>query len=339
VRRFREGAEAVPDGILTLQEDFTIVWCNKEVIALLGLQWPTDQGQRLDNLIRRPDFLNYLSAGQYDEPLELQSPVDPLSLLEIRVTSYANSQLMMVVRDITLIKQLEEMRRDFIANVSHELRTPLTVMSGYLEMLDPEMPPPPTVWKKAQKTMLNQSNRMASLVDQLLILTRIENSDRTDFDDEIDVSSMLDAIYLEAEQLAKNKHHTITLTSDESLNVIGKEQELRSAFSNLVFNAVRYTPDNGKIEIIWQKKKQGAEFSVKDNGEGIAIEHIHRLTERFYRVDQARSRDTGGSGLGLAITKHVLSRHDSHLNISSKVNAGSKFSFFIPKERLKINKL
>lgn len=339
IRRFREGAEAVPDGVLVLQDDLAIVWCNKESIALLGLQWPLDHGQRLDNLIRRPDFIKYMRSKEYLEPLELQSPIDPHSVLEVRVTPYAAAQLMMVVRDVTLIKQLEEMRRDFIANVSHELRTPLTVMSGYLEMFDPDMAPPPAMWSKAQQTMLEQCKRMASLVEQLLALARIENSDKPDFEEEVDISDMLMNIYREAEQLNQEKQHTIALNIDDTLNVIGKEQELRSAFSNLVFNAIRYTPKGGEIIITWQKNETGAEFSVEDNGDGIATEHIHRLTERFYRVDQARSRDTGGSGLGLAITKHVLTRHDSHLNISSKVGEGSIFSFSFSRERLKNKKL
>jgi two-component system phosphate regulon sensor histidine kinase PhoR len=260
-------------------------------------------------------------------------------VLEVRVTPYAASQLMMVVRDVTLIKQLEEMRRDFIANVSHELRTPLTVMSGYLEMFDPDMAPPPAMWGKAQQTMLEQCKRMASLVEQLLALARIENSDKPDFEEEVDISDMLMNIYREAEQLNQEKHHSIELNVDESINIIGKEQELRSAFSNLVFNAIRYTPEGGEIIITWRKNGRGVEFSVEDNGDGIAPEHIHRLTERFYRVDQARSRDTGGSGLGLAITKHVLSRHDSHLNISSKVGEGSVFSFSFSNERIKNKRL
>ena len=339
IRRFREGAEAVPDGVLVLQNDLAIVWCNKEGIGLLGLQWPLDHGQRLDNLIRNPVFIKYMRSEDFAEPLELQSPVDPLNILEVRVTPYAASQYMMVVRDVTLIKQLEEMRRDFIANVSHELRTPLTVMSGYLEMLDPDMTPPPAVWKKAQGTMLEQCNRMASLVEQLLALARIENADKPDFEEEVNVPEMLTSIYHEAEQLGCEKQHQITLQLDDTLNLMGKSQELRSAFSNLVFNAVRYTSAGGEIKITWQRSEFGAEFSVEDNGDGIAAEHIHRLTERFYRVDQARSRDTGGSGLGLAITKHVLSRHDSHLNISSTLGVGSTFSFNFKNERIKINRL
>ena len=337
IRRFREGAEAVPDGVLVLQDDLAIVWCNKEAIALLGLQWPLDHGQRLDNLIRRPAFIKYMHSKEFAEPFELASPIDNASLLEVRITPYAASQYMMVVRDVTLIKQLEQMRRDFIANVSHELRTPLTVMSGYLEMLDPDMTPPPAIWSKAQQTMLDQCNRMASLVEQLLALARIENAEKPDLEDTVDVPAILHAIYREAEQLNQEKGHSITLSLDDRLFIMGKEQELRSAFSNLLFNAINYTPKGGKIDVYWQLNEDGcAEYRVTDNGDGIAPEHIHRLTERFYRVDQARSRDTGGSGLGLAITKHVLSRHDSHLNISSKVGEGSKFNFFFPKERLKI---
>jgi two-component system phosphate regulon sensor histidine kinase PhoR len=243
-------------------------------------------------------------------------------------------QLMMVVRDISRLKQLEQMRKDFVANVSHELRTPLTVVTGYLEMMDEDNLPPPSMWAKAHHTMIEQCHRMDSLVNQLLSLSRIEGARKYDNDKPVRVPDMLALISTEANSLNKEKDHQISFDVDPDLDIVGAADELRSAFSNLVFNAIHYTKPNGNIHVQWQIKDDQAYFSVTDNGDGIAPEHIHRLTERFYRVDKARSRKTGGSGLGLAITKHVLTRHDSHLNIRSEVGKGSCFSFAFPKTRI-----
>jgi two-component system phosphate regulon sensor histidine kinase PhoR len=327
IRRFRDGAEAVPDAVVVLQNDLSIVWCNQLALKVLGLQWPTDHGQRLDNLIREPKFAKYMHKGEFDDALELDNGHSIEQVLEFRVMPYASTQLMVVVRDVTRLKQLEQMRKDFVANVSHELRTPLTVVTGYLEMMDGDMMPPPAMWNKAQNTMLEQCKRMDSLVSQLLSLSRIEGARRQDNDKAINVPQLLGYIHTEANSINQDKGHELIFNIDKTLDIKGSEDELRSAFSNLVFNAIHYTKPDGKVEVCWQRKNNKACFSVTDNGDGIAPEHINRLTERFYRVDKARSRTTGGSGLGLAITKHVLTRHDSKLNISSEVNKGSCFSF------------
>ncbi|PLT25283.1 phosphate regulon sensor histidine kinase PhoR [Pseudoalteromonas sp. MelDa3] len=327
IRRFRDGAEAVPDAVVVLQNDLSIVWCNQLALKVLGLQWPTDHGQRLDNLIREPKFAKYMHKGEFDDALELDNGHSIEQVLEFRVMPYASTQLMVVVRDVTRLKQLEQMRKDFVANVSHELRTPLTVVTGYLEMMNGDMMPPPAMWNKAQNTMLEQCKRMDSLVSQLLSLSRIEGARRQDNDKAINVPQLLGYIHTEANSINQDKGHELIFNIDKTLDIKGSEDELRSAFSNLVFNAIHYTKPGGKVEVCWQRKNNKACFSVTDNGDGIAPEHINRLTERFYRVDKARSRTTGGSGLGLAITKHVLTRHDSKLNISSEVNKGSCFSF------------
>ncbi|WP_350585943.1 phosphate regulon sensor histidine kinase PhoR [Pseudoalteromonas sp. RB2-MNA-CIBAN-0110] len=327
IRRFRDGAEAVPDAVVVLQNDLSIVWCNQLALKVLGLQWPTDHGQRLDNLIREPKFAKYMHKGEFDDALELDNGHSIEQVLEFRVMPYASTQLMVVVRDVTRLKQLEQMRKDFVANVSHELRTPLTVVTGYLEMMDGDMMPPPAMWNKAQNTMLEQCKRMDSLVSQLLSLSRIEGARRQDNDKAINVPQLLTYIQTEAQSINQDKEHELIFDVDTSLDIKGSEDELRSAFSNLVFNAIHYTKPGGKVEVCWQRKNDKACFSVTDNGNGIAPEHINRLTERFYRVDKARSRTTGGSGLGLAITKHVLTRHDSQLNITSEVGKGSCFSF------------
>ncbi|MBE0358800.1 phosphate regulon sensor histidine kinase PhoR [Pseudoalteromonas aliena] len=327
IRRFRDGAEAVPDAVIVLQNDLSIVWCNQLALKVLGLQWPTDHGQRLDNLIREPKFAKYMHKGEFDDALELDNGHAVEQILEFRVMPYASTQLMVVVRDVTRLKQLEQMRKDFVANVSHELRTPLTVVTGYLEMMDSDMMPPPAMWGKAQKTMLEQCKRMDSLVSQLLSLSRIEGARRQDNDKAINVPLLLSYIKTEAQSINQDKGHELIFDIDDRLDIKGSEDELRSAFSNLVFNAIHYTKPGGKVNVCWQRKNDQACFTVTDNGDGIAAEHINRLTERFYRVDKARSRTTGGSGLGLAITKHVLTRHDSQLNITSELAKGSCFSF------------
>jgi len=334
IRRFRDGAEAVPDAVIVLQNDLSIVWCNQLALKVLGLQWPTDHGQRLDNLIREPKFAKYMHRGEFNEALELDNGHSVEQILEFRVMPYASSQLMVVVRDVTRLKQLEQMRKDFVANVSHELRTPLTVVTGYLEMMDGDMMPPPAIWNKAQNTMLEQCKRMDSLVNQLLSLSRIEGARRQDNDKPVNVPQLLSYIKTEAQSINQDKGHELTFNIDDTLDITGSEDELRSAFSNLVFNAIHYTKPGGKVDICWQRNDNRAYFSVTDNGDGIAPEHINRLTERFYRVDKARSRTTGGSGLGLAITKHVLTRHDSQLNISSELGKGSCFSFYFSKDKI-----
>ncbi|PAJ75835.1 two-component system sensor histidine kinase PhoR [Pseudoalteromonas sp. NBT06-2] len=334
IKRFREGAEAVPDAVIVLQKDLSIVWCNKLAVHVLGLEWPGDSGQRLDNLIRHPKFAHYMQANDYYEPLELDSPLGTEQMLEFRVMPY-ETQLMVVVRDVTELKMLEQIRKDFVANVSHELRTPLTVISGYLEMMDAESMPPLGVWGKAHGTMSEQCQRMNALVNQLLILSRMEGPRKTEQDELVDVPNMLKLILIQTETLNIDKKHVIELDIDQKLFMFGKVEELRSAFSNLIFNAIHYIPEPGHIRIVWKIKDAEPYFAVYDNGDGIAPEHIGRLTERFYRVDQARSRKTGGSGLGLAITKHVLSRHESHLDIVSKVGQGSCFSFSFSSERVK----
>ncbi|KTD99090.1 phosphate regulon sensor histidine kinase PhoR [Pseudoalteromonas sp. CR1] len=334
IRRFRDGAEAVPDAVIVLQNDLSIVWCNQLALKVLGLQWPTDHGQRLDNLIREPKFAKYMHKGNFDEALELDNGHAIEQVLEFRVMPYATTQLMVVVRDVTRLKQLEQMRKDFVANVSHELRTPLTVVTGYLEMMDSDNLPPPAMWNKAQTTMLEQCKRMDSLVSQLLSLSRIEGSRRQDNDKAINVPQLLGYIQTEAQSINQDKGHELIFDIDSTLDIKGSEDELRSAFSNLVFNAIHYTKPGGKIQVSWLRKNNMACFTVIDNGDGIAAEHINRLTERFYRVDKARSRTTGGSGLGLAITKHVLTRHDSKLNITSEVGKGSCFSFYFSTDKI-----
>jgi len=332
VRRFRDGAEALPDAIVVLRLDWTIIWCNRLAQQLAGLRWPTDENQRLDNLIRNPEFAAYLQQQQFEQPIELPSPLMDELTLEYRLLPYGEKQFLLIIRDITQIKQLEQIRKDFVANVSHELRTPLTVLQGYLEMMEPEQLPQAAIWQKAHGVMLDQTKRMDSLVQQLLTLSRIEAASKVHYDEEVDVPSLLALLEQEAHSLNRDKQHKISFSVDNELRVTGSREELRSAFSNLISNAIKYTPDHGEISVSWTREHQKAVFTVSDNGEGIAPQHVKRLTERFYRVDQARARNTGGTGLGLAIVKHVLTRHQSKLMIFSEPKKGSTFSFALPPE-------
>lgn len=332
VKRFREGSEALPDAAVVVDANAAIVWCNRLARIELGLQWPQDAGRRIDNLIRHPKFVEFFHSGNYDYPIEVPSPSNIQKIFEYRIMPYGDKHLLLIARDVTRITQLEQMRKDFVANVSHELRTPLTVLNGYLEMLPNAEDLPPEFLTKALNEMSEQSVRMQSLVEQLLVLSRIEASAERVFEKVVEVSQVLSTIESEAATLNKDKHHTITFDVEPGLNVYGIETELRSAFSNLIFNAIHYTPAPGNIHIEWRRLANQARFSVKDNGEGIAEKHLNRLTERFYRVDKARSRKTGGSGLGLAIVKHVLSHHNSKLEIRSELGVGSEFSFSFSSE-------
>ncbi|MGF1725120.1 phosphate regulon sensor histidine kinase PhoR [Photobacterium nomapromontoriensis] len=330
IRRFRSGAESLPDAVVVFRSEGNIVWCNKLAQHLLGFRWPDDAGQPISNLLRSPDFVRYLSKQSFDEPLEITSPMNYDRTLELRIMHYTEGEYLMAVRDVSQVKQLEGMRRNFFANVSHELRTPMTVLQGYLEMSkDPEMLVGP-MWDKAHGVMTEQLVRMNSLVEQLLTLSKIEAAPIIELEEIIDVPAMLSGLEKEAVSLSGGDEHLFTFEVDTSLKVLGDEDQLRSAISNLVYNAVKHTPTNAEVKVRWYLSAAGPRLEVIDRGQGIEPQHIHRLTERFYRVDKARSRETGGSGLGLAIVKHALSHHDAYLEIESEVGVGSTFAFTLP---------
>lgn len=332
IRRFRLGAESLPDAAIVFNNDRTLVWCNSLAQKMLGFQWPEDMGNRIDNFLRQPEFIEYLELENYEKPFEFPSPVNELTILECRIAPFEKDKWTLIARDITQIKQIEQMRKDFIANVSHELRTPLTVMRGYLELLTESDVPEAAIWKKAHAMMNEQTIRMDGLVNQLLTLTKLENKQFVLAQSKVNVARLLQMIAEEAKTLSENKH-IINLDIDPDLFIRSSEEQIRSAFSNLVFNAARYTPAGETINISWKELDNGdAKFVCRDTGDGIPAEHLSRLTERFYRVNQARTRDSGGSGLGLSIVKHILANHNSDLEISSQVNVGSTFSFTIPAE-------
>ncbi|MCA7011367.1 phosphate regulon sensor histidine kinase PhoR [Dickeya dadantii] len=326
IKRFRSGAESLPDAVVITTEEGGIIWCNRLAQHLLSFRWPEDNGQNILNLLRYPEFTQYMQQQDFSRPLTLT--LKNAHHVEFRVMPYSEGQLLMVARDVTQMHQLEGARRNFFANVSHELRTPLTVLQGYLEMMNDESLDG-ALQSKALHTMQEQTRRMDGLVRQLLTLSRIEAAAAIDLNEKVDIPLMLRVLKREADTLSQGRHE-IVFRVNEQLQVFGNEEQLRSAVSNLVYNAVNHTPQGTRIEVCWQQTPQGAQFQVSDNGPGIAAEHLPRLTERFYRVDKARSRQTGGSGLGLAIVKHALSHHDSRLEILSEEGAGSRFMFTLP---------
>jgi two-component system phosphate regulon sensor histidine kinase PhoR len=329
LRRFREAAEALPDAAIVFRADGALLWSNKLAQFYFGLRWPEDAGQRLSNLIRHPEFSVYLSKGQFDDALTIPSPVRDSLDIEIRIMPYSDDQFLLVARDVTQVKRLDSMRREFVANVSHELKTPLTVLQGYLEMLEDPEQTPPAMLKKAVENMNAQSDRMANLVDQLLVLSRMETPSDDVFDHEVNVPALLEQLQTEAHRLNEQKQHNLIFKVDP-IRIYGKESLLRSAMQNLITNAIRYTPEGGEIEVCWKETSGGVEFSVTDNGKGIPAQHLPRLTERFYRIDEDRNSASGGTGLGLSIVKQAIEHHNAQLDISSTPGKGSRFAFQLP---------
>jgi len=330
--RFKESTAAMPDATVVLTKNDHIEWFNKAAKRYLGLQTRQDVGQRIDNLIRHSRFSEFLARGDFSEPLEMVSPLDGQRHFAFRIVPYGNNQKLLVVRDVTRIKRLERMRSDFVANVSHELRTPLTVVSGYLENMASDDTEQSAQWGKCLHQMQGQTRRMTRLVEDLLMLSRLEDEDKTVVRDPVAVPALLASLVEDARALSGERQHHISLEYEDGLWLRGSEKELTSAFSNLLFNAVQYTPEKGRIEVRWYRDGENACFEVRDNGIGIALRHLHRLTERFYRIDAGRSREHGGTGLGLAIVKHVLDRHEAWLGIESQPGKGSAFRcVFSPK--------
>jgi two-component system phosphate regulon sensor histidine kinase PhoR len=331
--RFGHAASALPDGVVLLNGSNRIEWCNTTAEKQLSLTLPQDRGQPIGYLVRHTDFIQYLQKQDYSEPIKLKSSRNIEITLELQLVPFGINQKLLICRDISQLEKLEYMRRDFIANVSHELRTPLTVVGGFLESLSDMEGAVPENVRKYFTMMQDQTSRMRHLVEDLLALSQLESSISMPEDTEINVAQLLARIMDEAQSLSDGRHQ-IRLDADPSLCLTGAVEELHSAFGNLVSNAIRYTLDGGEILISWKLREQEAVFSVQDTGIGIEQQHIDRLTERFYRVDRSRSRETGGTGLGLSIVKHVLARHQARLEIESEPEKGSTFSVIFPKSRI-----
>ena len=334
IDRVQESTAALKDAVIMLDRDGNLEWWNLAAEKLLGLKTPQDSGQQITNLVRDPRFIEYFEGSNYQEPLELPSPVSDRLRLQFHITQYGNREHLMLVRDITRIHQLEQMRKDFVANVSHELRTPLTVIAGYLETLLDNVEAVNPRWLRALQQMQQQGGRMQNLLNDLLLLAKLEATDYPSDNQPVAVDLLLLSIKNDAQALSAERHHRISLEADPHLRLKGSETELRSAFSNLVFNAVKYTPDEGEIRIRWWADDQGAHLAVTDTGLGIEAKHLPRLTERFYRVDSSRASNTGGTGLGLAIVKHVLLRHRARLEIHSNLGKGSSFTCHFPAQQM-----
>ena len=329
---FRRTISALPEGIVVLDAAGMIEWCSGSAERHLGVDLRTDQGLRLVNMVRDPPFVAYMNAGNFEQSLVFRPQANAALILSITVIRFEPGRSIVISRDITQSERLDAMRRDFIANVSHELRTPLTVVNGFVEVLIDAQPPLDDLRRHHLALMHEQGVRMERLVADLLTLSRLESSDTPLIEESIDIARLMDDLRRDAEALSQSRHRITVDSPGGALR--GSRDELFSAFGNLVSNAIRYTPSGGEVALIWRQNDDGAVFSVRDSGQGIAAEHLPRLSERFYRVDKSRSRETGGTGLGLAIVKHVLMRHQGRLTIKSQLGHGSEFSAWLPANRV-----
>ena len=329
LRDLRSAAGNLPDAVVLLDNEQHVRWFNHAAEDLLGLRRPQDRGADLHERLRSSDLAGWLEDGAREPLNDIAAPGRPDRHLNVTLLPFGRRQRLLLARDISDLTRLEQIRRDFVANVSHELRTPLTVIHGYLELLDPEDVPElaPVLGE-----MRAQSKRMGQIVEDLLTLSRLETQEHV-ADERVAMAPLLATLRKEAEALSQGRHH-IVLESTAEADLLGSPKDLHSALSNLVSNAVRYTPAGGTITIRWQRSPQGAVYSVSDTGFGIPASHLSRLTERFYRVSSSRSRDSGGTGLGLSIVKHVLNLHQARLQIESTPGQGSTFSCHFGRERL-----
>jgi two-component system phosphate regulon sensor histidine kinase PhoR len=319
--RWRAAARALPDGVVILDGE-RIAWCNDNASLHLGVDPVRDIGNTITHLVRIPAFHDYLAAGDFAKPVPVHTGQGD-QILSLQVIEYGEGQKLVLSRDVTQFRKVEQVRREFVANVSHELRTPLTVVAGFLETLRDEADPEAA--RRYIELMSEQARRMQRLVEDLLTLSALESSPPPPMEEPVEMRGVLERLGAEARALS-NGRHKVEVEAEEGIGLLGSEKELSSAFGNLVSNAIRYTPPGGTVRLKWQRTPDGAAFEVEDTGIGIAPEHIPRLTERFYRIDRGRSRETGGTGLGLAIVKHALARHGAILDIASTPGEGSRFS-------------
>ena len=333
LRELRRSTAAIPDGVVLLNPQAEILWFNRMAARLLRLHSRTDMGLRIDNLVRQPEFVHYLSSGDYAQPIVVRAGTSGERFLQLHAVRYGAGQLLLLVRDVTRQEQLETMRKEFVANASHELRSPLTVIAGYLEMLSNDASLDPALAGPLHE-MRRQAVRMTGIIEDLLALSRLEADAGPVDGEDVDVGHMLEE--LRRDTLARSSSPpTVQLQVDSPNRLRADAALVHSAFANLLDNAAKYTSSTGTILVRWWTDGTGAHLSVRDDGIGIAAEHLPRLTERFYRVDAGRSRATGGSGLGLAIVKHVMQRHGGNLEIASVEGQGSTFTCHFPLDRVR----
>ncbi|MEX0615324.1 MAG: phosphate regulon sensor histidine kinase PhoR [Methylophaga sp.] len=329
LKRFKTATAALPDGIVVIGEFGQVEWANLSARELLGIHWPRDAKLRVNNLLRAPAFHRLLEAPVSDNQTALiESPVNQAIQLELKIVEYANKDRLLIGRDVTQTIKLQRMRRDFVANVSHELRTPLTVLKGYLESFDQNSDP--AMWQHALPVMQQQTHRMHLMIKDLLALSQLETGEKPLQHRPTDVCKLLQSVIDDARRLETFSDHQLVLKCLSDKWLLADADELRSAISNLIFNAVKYTPAGSEITVSWSMQEATCVIAVEDNGEGIASHHLDRLTERFYRVDNGRDRENGGTGLGLAIVKHIISRHKGRLHINSELGEGATFSCVFP---------
>lgn len=333
LKEIRKSTDAMPDGAVVIDNENEIVMCNKAAKLLAGLRPKKDRGQRVDNILRDPELTELLRSGDSDRSIDIASPVRVGDWLNCRVVPYGVDQKMLVLRDVTERLRLNKMRRDFVANASHELRSPLTVISGYLDSLADE--DGLSEWRMPITQMQSQARRMNMIISELLELSRLESAGRAGTANLVDVTALVAATRKAFASRAGVAE--IRTESDPELQIRGNGTQIESVITNLVSNAIRHTDTDGHITVRWAASGKGAALTVEDSGEGIAAEHIPRITERFFRVDRGRSRDDGGVGLGLAIVKHILSRHDAVLSIDSVVGEGSTFRCEFPRSRVVVS--
>ena len=333
LNKAQESSSALEIAVVMINRNNNLDWWNRASETLLGLHYPQDRGQSITNLVRDPLFGEYFNSENYDEPLKLNSPGDDSKVLEFQIALFGKHERLMIVRDITQLDKLESMRKDFIGNVSHELGTPLTVIKGYLEAIMDNMHDLDKKWQKPIVQMHQQSNRMENIVKELLLLTSLETKLRPKAQDPFNLHQLLSEVTNDTQLAYKNKQHKIGVDCADNIELLADRSEIYSALSNLLVNAAKYTPGEGKISVNVERNDALLEISVIDNGKGIEEQHIPRLTERFYRVDGSRSSESGGTGLGLAIVKHILVRHDGELLISSEPGKGSTFTCRLPQSR------
>ncbi len=333
IDRTQSSLVALSEAVILTDDIQQIEWWNPAAEKLFGIQ-PLDRGRNILTIIRQPNFVEYFNnINTAPDGIKIKIATDENKYAQIKLTRFGSESRLLVAHDITRMQNLEQMRSDFVDNISHELRTPLTVLSGYIETFTDQEDISPR-WKRAFDQMQSQTRRMNALVNDLLLLSRLENDKQIAKNQIIEMPSLMNHLFDDAQAYNIDYGHTLNLDIDSHCDLIGSEMELASAFSNLITNAIKYTPKGGTITIGWHDTEEHGYFSVEDTGIGIDPQHLPRLTERFYRVDSARSRATGGTGLGLAIVKHVLMQHGGHIEIESKENQGSTFIAVFPKERL-----
>ena len=330
--RAQQSTNAIRDAVIVVDVHGNLEWWNDAGPRLLGFQLKTDRGQNLTNLLRDPRFIRYFDAGNYQRPLEIPSSHQSGVVLQFQVTVFGEGERLIVARDVTRVHNLEQMRQDFVANVSHELRTPLTVIKGYLETFMDNLQQDHPQLSRGLSRMNEQALRMEALVNDLLLLSRLETEQNERVLKPVGMARLLRQIHTDALAMNDSKQHNIQLEISSDLDINGDEEELRSAFSNLVINAIKYTPPHSNITLRWYDDDNGLCMEVEDDGQGIDPQHLPRLTERFYRADQSRHSKTGGTGLGLAIVKHVLIHHNAKLDVYSELGEGSIFTCRFPRK-------